>query len=1278
MRRRITDTVEDMQDEVKRLRREIRSRRDFMRNMNVNQRRQRIERIERSSLGNTEVWQYTNDPARCLDFHDFFNDFFADGDVRRTVIDAIRNLRNIKIYGILRCIYEEPNENDADNPIIRRMNDKTEVYELNEQEYNQDGSNLLDYLFQVWYLWWTRENFVQERSGFTFSYVEDLLIYIAKSDPMEGGTITLIPDFLNGCARNIFNIENYDSKCFLYCIVALKNNVATYANRKKIKLFEELSKQLDDTMLTYPVATKSKTIQEFEEANHITVNIFGITDDKHILPIRKTSISKFNNYEHYNLLFIGDNSAGHYVAIKSLSGLYKFLFKIHNDKKAPSHFAYICNYCLFTTLNPDTLEKHLKLDCQNKKNPVRRFPEKGSADSFIQFSHERNKQKIPVCIYYDTECYFTVHNPPPDSSKTELSKKLKHNLYSYCLYLDSSVYECTPEFRSNYKRSEDDNIEKHLVDDIMDLYKKVAEFYKYHEDEKIIDKDKDKFENTYFCEWCHNGFTPENFKVYHHDHFNGEVQAIICQECNLKCKKKRIIIPVIAHNASNYDNHMLIKALVKRIKEDDLLDENERVNIYDKNGKHKIFDVIPNNDESYKCIMYHELVFIDSLNFLCGSLENLTNDLKKNCKFLEDKLLYFRSIYDTYQKLSAEQIDKYLLQKNYFPYELMIGLNSFDKKVEDVKIEDFYSSVKGKSITQDEYNHFMEVQSIFKFKNLREYNMFYLNIDVLCLQCVFNNFRNIIYNKFMLDPLWYVSLPSLSMDIFLDVTRSRIELISDPEIYEFVLDGMYGGLSYIGKRFEKANNKFLPDYDPTKPNKYIVYQDYNSLYPSVMSTCKLPIGNFKFYKGDLNKKFEEICNLPYYEDCQNSGRSTGYLLKVDIEYPDELHEKFKEYPLFPERKVVDYEELSDIQKDRARILGLLTKSNPPRYRSAPKLITDLKPKKEYVIHYQNLIYAVKLGCKVTKIHEILMFTEDFYMRKNIDMLVKMRTEDKQKGKTCEADTMKKCMNSLYGKTCERMENRCNTKVAITEKQMQKYASNPWFDRFVPIDGDFRLVHFSETAYNICKPVQIGMCILALSKLKMQKYWYDCIYQKYGNKAKLLMTDTDSLMFSVETDDIFKDIEDKIFANWLDGSNLNQQSFNGYNYSFYNVKPGTLNKLKFEEQNGKELNVINKFVGLKAKCYNYQKYCPNLNKYSGDIRCKGLMKEKAKQLTIEDYEKFVNGEVDKEKFKVSHFRSTQHNIYTCEEEKIGLTFFDDKRYFLNNYDTVPYGYKLISK
>ena len=71
-----------------------------------------------------------------------------------------------------------------------------------------------------------------------------------------------------------------------------------------------------------------------------------------------------------------------------------------------------------------------------------------------------------------------------------------------------------------------------------------------------------------------------------------------------------------------------------------------------------------------------------------------------------------------------------------------------------------------------------------------------------------------------------------------------------------------------------------------------------------------------------------------------------------------------------------------------------------------------------------------------------------------------------------------------------------------------------------------------------KPVYLGMSILDISKTLMYKFWYDYIKPKYGDRAKLCYTDTDSFIIHIITEDVFQDIADDV-TKWFDTSNYDE-------------------------------------------------------------------------------------------------------------------------------------------
>ena len=102
-----------------------------------------------------------------------------------------------------------------------------------------------------------------------------------------------------------------------------------------------------------------------------------------------------------------------------------------------------------------------------------------------------------------------------------------------------------------------------------------------------------------------------------------------------------------------------------------------------------------------------------------------------------------------------------------------------------------------------------------------DYHDLYLKTDVLLLADVFEKFINICWEYYGLDPCLYFSSPGLSWDAMLKMTGMELELISDIDMDLFIEKGMKGGISYIPKRFSKANNKYMQFCDDKKPSKYI-------------------------------------------------------------------------------------------------------------------------------------------------------------------------------------------------------------------------------------------------------------------------------------------------------------------------------------------------------------------------------------------------------------------------------------------------------------------------
>ena len=297
-------------------------------------------------------------------------------------------------------------------------------------------------------------------------------------------------------------------------------------------------------------------------------------------------------------------------------------------------------------------------------------------------------------------------------------------------------------------------------------------------------------------------------------------------------------------------------------------------------------------------------------------------------------------------------------------------MDSFEKfnQTELPAKEHFYSILNDQHITNDEYDHAKNVWKAFKIKTMGEYYDLYLGSDVLFLADVFESFRKTCLQYYLLSPCHYFTSPSLSWDAMLKMTKIKLELMIDVDMYQFIEKGMRGGVGYIANRYGQANNTYMKEYNEKMPSKYIMYLDANNLYGWAMSQY-LPTGNFKWMS---DKEISKMDLGKYKADGKK-----GLILEVDLEYSQELHDLHNDYPVTPEKLNVSNNMLSGYCKEIANkfniSIGLVS-----------KLIPTLRDKKECVLHYCDLQLYLDLGLKIKKVHRVLEFDQSPWLKQYID------------------------------------------------------------------------------------------------------------------------------------------------------------------------------------------------------------------------------------------------------------------------------------------------------
>ena len=365
-------------------------------------------------------------------------------------------------------------------------------------------------------------------------------------------------------------------------------------------------------------------------------------------------------------------------------------------------------------------------------------------------------------------------------------------------------------------------------------------------------------------------------------------------------------------------------------------------------------------------IIIYRLKFIDSYRFIGYSLSILVDNISEiNTKehensFIDKKQLYnplIETFYNTYQ-LSNKDINKFalLLKKGVYPYEYMDSWKRFNELI-PLEEDYYYSKLYMKGITKEDIKHVPNVCDTFRIKTLGEYHDLYIQLDTVLLADVFENFRDKCMEIYKIDPAYFLSAPGLAWQACLKKTGVELDLLTDIDMLLMFEEGIRGGMCQATYRYAKANNKYMTNYDKNKESSYLQYLDANNLYGWAMSQ-KLPVGNFKWVEKDNALNFIKDYDI-------NSDK--GYIFEVDVEYPKNLYNLHSDLPFLPERMKIN---------------------------NSKKLVCSVCNKENHLIHIRALKQALDHGLKLTKVHRVIEFRQEAWLKPYIDMNTELRKHAK--------------------------------------------------------------------------------------------------------------------------------------------------------------------------------------------------------------------------------------------------------------------------------------------
>lgn len=713
------------------------------------------------------------------------------------------------------------------------------------------------------------------------------------------------------------------------------------------------------------------------------------------------------------------------------------------------------------------------------------------------------------------------------------------------------------------------------------------------------------------------------------------------------------------------------------------------------------WDVVNSIQGARKCRRaQYKIEFKDTFLFFQGSLDGVTGKMQDS-EFAAT-WEYVDELMRRYDLPSERRQGTFEMcrRKGAYPYEWVGDVSKFDA-TELPGPEAFFSSLRNQCESWDELNTMtgdleidrikrgkietihkacksaQEVWDWYGFTTFREYHNHYLELDVFLLTDAVNCFRKYFRNTFDLEPLHFCTLPGATWQACLKSVKCDMELFGpkDHDMYQFAELTIRGGVSTVGtRRFVRANNPKVQGYNPREPTKWIYYVDANGLYAYIM-TLKLPYGEYEWalmsaeellstdVDGDYGYFVEVDVHIkPCVTQCEaykrwKNGESIDVQLQKVYEQFDNvkhddgcccLHDYQADFPCLPENRAAVYEEMSPQQKEWSN-----------NKTSSKKLMPTLLPKTEYKVHLKTLQFAIRHGWEVTKTHRCMRFAQRAWMKSYIDGNNARRAEAKKAKDEYGSRFFKDSNNIVFGKQMEDVRKYKNMRIVGTtgeEKLFKKLINTPQFlnaSGVHPINDELCMVELGRDTVLLNKPIFGGASILDLAKLHMQEFWYDTMKKDFGDKVKLIATDTDSFIFSVETEDM-----DAYIAS---------------NPNFHESRPGA-----FKVENSE---TIREAVAIRSKVYSL-----DLEDGSRKATAKGVNEGVKATILHSVYRdtclKGTTMTVVGYNMRATNQRRVdggyERQVRVVSEQKLAMSPFNDKSYLCPDGTQLPWGHARIKK